>query len=212
MSVRLPLLVVAALTLAGCNFSKAPEEQAACDCKPAAASAKTASATTAGAATAAASSRETGSASASTATVTRVVHRSRPAVRRERSERRYYASDRTDETLAGGPSGRRYAGVSVSVTETESSSERYRYSESTERYGSRGGAAYGGAGGGYAYGSSSSSGSAYGSASSSGYAEGYGGGDRYGARGEPRPPRGRPYHLAGKDRDGYLTWPGKVED
>lgn len=206
MSVRIPLLVAAALTLAGCNFSKAPEEQAACDCKPAAGTATTTAATGAAKGTAVASKGETVSASTGSATVTRVVHRTRPAVRRERSERRYYASERADETLAGGDYGRRYAGgSSVSVTESETSSERYRYSESTERYGARGGAAYGGSSG-YAYGSSSSS------SSSGGYAEGYGRDDRYGARGEGRPTRGRPYHLAGKDRDGYLTWPGKVED
>jgi len=215
MSVRLPLLLATALTLAGCNFSKAPEEQAACDCKPAAGTATTAAVTGSATGGAVASKGETASASTSSATVTRVVHRTRPAVRRERSERRYYASERSDEVLAGGDYGRRYAGgASVSVTESETSSERYRYSESTERYGSRGGAAYGGGSSGYAYGaaSSSSSGSAYGSESGGGYAQGYVRDDRYGARGEGRPPRGRPYHLAGKDRDGYLTWPGKVED
>lgn len=183
MSVRVSLLAVATLALAGCNFSKAPEEQAACDCKPAAAPAAKAVATAKAAST-----------EATAATVTRVVHRKAPTVRRERSERRYYSDSSSERDYAGGY-GRRYAGVSVSVSETESSSERYRYSESEERYGSSRGSAYG-----------SSSGSGYASTGGGYYAQGDG---RYGP---PPPPRGRPYHLAGKDRDGYLTWPGKVED
>lgn len=176
MSVRLTLLAAATLALAGCDYPKPVDEQAACDCKPAAAPAAKAKATV-----------ET----AETATVTRVVHRRAPTVRRERSER-YYASERSSSGY-GGAYGRRYAGVSVSVSETERSSERYSYSESEERYGSARGAAYG---------------------SSSGYASTgggyYAGGER--RYGPPPPPRVRTYSLAGKDRDGYLTWPGKVED
>lgn len=181
MSVRVSLLAVATLALAGCNFSKAPEEQAACDCKPAAAPAAKAVAT--------AKTADV----ASTETVTRVVHRKTPAVRRERSERRYYSDSSSERDYAGGAYGRRYAGVSVSVSETESSSERYRYSESEERYGSASGSAYG-------------SSSGYASTGGGSYAQGDG---RYGP---PPRPRVRTYSLAGKDRDGYLTWPGKVED
>ncbi|HRD47899.1 MAG TPA: hypothetical protein PLF78_15635 [Caulobacter sp.] len=126
------------------------------------------------------------SATRTTATRTRTVHR--PAGRRERVEGGYrYAAG-----------SRRYAsGVSVEVSETETSSSRYRYSETETRYGARGG--------GYAYGSGASGGYAYGATSAG----------QYGAPPPPppvAPSYRRDYHLAGTDRHGYLTWPGKVED
>ncbi len=94
----------------------------------------------------------------------------------------------------GGAYGVRYAGSSVVVTESASSSAGYRYSESEERFGSRGAVAAPGAG--YAYG---------GASAASGRESRYG----------PPPATAHPPHrptgqLAGITRDGALTWPGKV--
>jgi hypothetical protein len=109
--------------------------------------------------------------------------RTGPRVRREGGSGRYEGSG---EDLYGGRYGGRYGGVSVSVEESESSSERYSYSESSSGYGSSSAS-----GGGYAY------------ASGGGYRDGR----------VSRDPRHHPgYRLAGTDEDGYLTWPGKVED
>ena len=88
----------------------------------------------------------------------------------------------------GARGGRAYGGVSVSVTDSESSSSRYSYSESSSGYGS--------SSGGYAYGSS-------------GGVYGYGPG---GARVSSDPPHYPGYRGAQTDNEGYLTWPGKVED
>ena len=93
----------------------------------------------------------------------------------------------------------------------------YRY-ESTEtggyggRYGARGGRAYGGVSVSVSESESSSSRYSY-SESSSGYAGGgaYGYGPG-GARVSSDPPHYPGYRAAQTDRDGYLTWPGKVED
>lgn len=91
------------------------------------------------------------------------------------------------ESSGGGRYGARggggaYGGVSASVTESGTSSSRYSYSESSSAY------AYGSGGGG---------------------AYGYGAG---GARVSSDPPRYPGYRAAQTDREGYLTWPGKVED
>jgi hypothetical protein len=198
MSVRVSLAALAALTLAGCTLPVQPQQQAAaCCCKAQCPTDAAPAAAGSGKATRAAASTGSSVSTDREVVATRVVHRPRVAVRRERVERRYYAGERE---LSGGAYGGRYAGVSVSVSETESSSERYRYSESEERWGSRGGSSY-------ASGSSSSSGSASGSSA------GYGRDGRYGPPPAADHPRGRrDYALAGKDRDGYLTWPGKVED
>lgn len=75
-----------------------------------------------------------------------------------------------------------YGGVSVSVSESETSSSRYSYSESSSAY-------------------------AYGSGGDGAY--GYGPG---GAVASSTPPQHPGYRGAQTDRDGYLTWPGKVED
>lgn len=87
----------------------------------------------------------------------------------------------------GGRYGAR-GGVSVSVTETESSSSRYSATESSSSYGYSSGGGVGYAGGG---------------------AYGYGPG---GAVASSTPPHYPGYRAAQTDRDGYLTWPGKVED
>lgn len=105
-----------------------------------------------------------------------------------------YAS--SEESLAGGGYGGRYGaggGVSVSVTESESASSRYSYRESSS---------------GYAYGSGSASGGAY----AGGEAYGYGPGGPGGVRASSDPPHYNSYPTAHTDADGYLTWPGKVED
>lgn len=206
MSLRLPLVVLAAVALTGCKLplqekqAAAPAAAADCCCKVCP--------TDAAPATKVAATGKTDSASASSTVrreTVRVVRHQPAPVRRERAERRYYASESSSETLAGGRYGGRYgvsgravSGVSVSVEESETYSERRRYSESTSAYGSRG---YG-------------AGSSYESRSGSGYAEGYGRGDRYSGGRDSRGGRDhpRPYHLAGTDREGYLTWPGKVED
>ena len=106
----------------------------------------------------------------------------------------YTRYESSSEGLYGGGSssgyGGRYGargGVSVSVSETESASSRYSYSESSS---------------GYAYGSSSASGGAY----------GYGPGGPGGVRVSSDPPHYSGYRAAQTDREGYLTWPGKVED
>jgi len=83
----------------------------------------------------------------------------------------------------GGRYGAR-GGVSVSVTESESSSSRYSYSESSSGYAYGGGVATGGGGYGYGPGGVQVSGAPH-----------YSG-----------------YRAAQTDQDGYLTWPGKVED
>lgn len=196
MTVRLSLIAslsLAAVALAGCNFGKSEQapppvaaasaKAPACDCPAGEAAAETRKASLKATTTASA---------ARPARVTRVAHRARGERFEQRTGGGYYA-ERSEE-LAGGPYHRRYAGGAVvSVEESETSSERYRYRETGERWGS---------GSGYAYGSPSSSG---------GYAEGYGrDGGRYGP--PPRPHHRRGYQLAGVDRDGYLTWPGKVED
>jgi hypothetical protein len=174
--IRVPLAAaVAALTLTGCNMSS--------NCKDTTA-AKTPAATTQAA--------STGKGSAATSetrvrktVVTRTV---RHPVRRDRAEGGY----RYRETGYSG--GRGYVGSGVSVTESETYSSRYRSSETSESYGSRGG---------YAYGSSSASGGGYASTGGGLYAP-------------PPPTAGYPaqhpgYNLAATDRNGYLTWPGKVE-
>ena len=114
------------------------------------------------------------------------------------------------EGARGGAYGGRYAGSSVSVTETGSSSASYRYSESEERWGSRGGTYSTGSSGGYAYGSTGG-GYAYGSASGASGRE-----SRYGpppaTAGAPvHDPHGPSTQLAGITREGALTWPGKVD-
>ncbi len=113
-----------------------------------------------------------------------------------------YVSEGPRGGVYGGAYGGRYAGASVSVIETSSSSASYRYSESEERWGARGGTYASGASGGYAYGSGST---------------GVGRESRYGP--PPAATAGTPVHhphgpagqLAGITRDGALTWPGKVE-
>lgn len=134
------------------------------------------------------------------------VHRvsDRPRVIRGtgRMARGGYVSEGPRGGAYGGAYGGRYAGASVSVTETSTSSASYRYSETEERWGSRGGTyASSGSSGGYAYGSASGG---------SGRESRYGpppattGGPVH----HPGPPRGQ---LAGITREGALTWPGKVE-
>lgn len=93
---------------------------------------------------------------------------------------------RYDEGSVSGYGGRYGArgGVSVSVSQSESASSRYSYSESSSSYAYGGGMATGG--GGYGYGP---------------------GGVPLG--GAPHYPG---YRAAQTDQDGYLTWPGKVED
>ena len=177
--IRVPLAAaVAALTLTGCNMSSNCKETAA---------AKTTAATT--------QTASTGKGAATT-TETRVrktvvIRTDRHPVRRERAEGGY----RYRETGYSG--GRGYVGSSVSVTESETYSSRYRSSETSESYGSRGV---------YAYGSSSGGASGYASGSASGG----------GLYAPPPPTAGYPaqhpgYNLAATDRNGYLTWPGKVE-
>lgn len=104
-----------------------------------------------------------------------------------------YRYESTDTSGSGGRYGPRgggaYGGVSVSVTESESSSSRYSYSESSSAY------------------DSSSGGYAYGASGGGGY--GYGPG---GARVSSDPPHYPGYRAAQTDNEGYLTWPGKVED
>ncbi|MDP1739069.1 MAG: hypothetical protein Q8L23_16700 [Caulobacter sp.] len=183
MSVRLSLLTLATLALGACDgMLPAPTQQAACCCRQCPADA-------APAAKGPAVSAEAGPTVQVAADRDRVVRRVRatPAVRRDSRVWRYETSS---EDLSGGRYGGRYGGVSVSVSENESSSERYSYSESSSSYGSSSAS-----GGGYAY----------------GYGSGYRGGPGAG-RVSRDPPHHPGYHLAGTDRDGYLTWPGKVED
>jgi hypothetical protein len=111
-----------------------------------------------------------------------------------------YVSEGSGGGAYGGAYGGRYAGSSVSVTETGSSSASYRYSESEERWGSRGATYASGSSGGYAYGSASGA---------------SGRESRYGPPpatvGAPAShPHGPSVQLAGITRDGALTWPGKV--
>lgn len=138
--------------------------------------------------------------------VHRVDHRPRVIRGTGRVAREVYVSEGPRGGVYGGAYGGRYAGAAVSVTETSSSSASYRYSESEERWGSRGGTYSSGSGGGYASG-----------ASAGGYVSaGSGRESRYGpppaATGgpvhNPGPPSGQ---LAGITREGALTWPGKVE-
>lgn len=180
--VRVPLAAaVAALTLTGCNLQKD------CCCTKTEAKAPAEAGKPAAGATGASKTTKT----VATRKTTTKAHG--PAGRGKRVEGGYrYASTGSGYVAAGG----RYVGSSVSVSETETSSSGYRYSSSEERYGSRGGAVvYGSSsGGGYAYGSGSASGGVY----------------------APPPAAGIPAHhpgytLASTDRNGYLTWPGKVQ-
>lgn len=183
MSVRLSLLALATLALSACDGQlPAPTRQAACCCRQCPTDA-------APAAKGPAVTAETRPAAPAVGGADRVAKRVRatPAVRRDVRAWRYATSS---EDLSGGRYGGRYGGVSVSVSETESSSERYSYSESSSSYGSDSAS-----GGGYAY----------------GYGSGYRGGPADG-RVSRDPPHHPGYHLASTDRDGYLTWPGKVED
>lgn len=201
MSLRLPLVALAALTLTGCDLPGRKQKAAAPAPAPAAQASRDCCCKVCP--TDAAPSGAVAASGDTRATVRRAAHTpARAEVRRRRDhvgggyerstrsyERRAYVS-RDDETLAGGRYGGRYgvsgravSGVSISVEESESFSERSRYSESSSSYGSRGGVAY---------------------ASGYGHAEGFYYEDRDG-----RVRRGGP---AGTDRAGYLTWPGKVED
>ncbi len=136
--------------------------------------------------------------------VHRVSDRPRAIKGTGRVDRGDYVSEGPRGGVYGGAYGVRYAGSSVSVTETSSSSVGYRYSESGERRGLRGGTYASGSSGGYAYGSSG------------GYASG--GSGRESRYGPPPATVGAPLHrphgpsgqLAGITRDGALTWPGKV--
>ena len=134
--------------------------------------------------------------------VQRVADRPRVIRGTGRVARDVYVSEGPRGGAYGGAYGVRYAGSSVAVTETRSSTAGYRYSESEERWGSRGAASASGTGGGYAYGGASA-----GSARES----------RYGpppavpSAGPVRHPHGPAGQLAGITRDGALTWPGKVE-
>ncbi len=188
MSVRLSLLALATLALSACDgrLPSAPAQQAACCCKqcPADAAPPVAKAP--------AQTTETGRAASSggeRVTTTRVG--AGPRVRRESRSWRYESSD---EGLDGGRYGAR-SGMSVSVSETESSSERYSYSETSS-----------------VYGSGSSSGGGYGYGSGGGYRDGRRGPGPGDGRVSRDPPHHPGYRLAGIDEDGYLTWPGKVED
>ncbi|MDP1631046.1 MAG: hypothetical protein Q8L66_06470 [Caulobacter sp.] len=185
MSIRLPLIALAGLTLAACDGGLPRPGGAApvaccCDQCP----------TTAAPATptpAAVSDRSGG--------VTRVADRTRKTWRASGGSGGY-RYQRSGESRYGarygggyggryGAGGQVYGGVSVSVEETQTASERYSYSESSSGYG------YSSAsGGGYGY----------------GYSDGSGGG--YGGQGQG----GHPYPPAGVDQNGYLTWPGKVEN
>ena len=143
------------------------------------------------------------------ATVERVVvrHKTRHAVERRAHVRR----ETWSETYAGGPppapaydgqvvvpDRRAYARIDEQETRTE------RYSEHQEAYGySSGGYAQGG----YAQGGYAQGGYAQGGYAQGGYAQGYGPPPAY--------PRGcpgacGPQPAAGRDRDGFLTWPGKL--
>ena len=114
-----------------------------------------------------------------------------PVVTGDSGYMRYESSDQG--YVSGGYGGRYGArggvGVSVSESESESASSRYSYSESSSSYGS--------GSGGYGYGASG------------GGAYGYGPG---GARISSDPPHYPGYRGAQTDANGYLTWPGKVED
>lgn len=117
------------------------------------------------------------------------VHRARTAPRAVRESGGYgYGYERTGGY--GGRYGARgggYVGTSVSVQETDSATARYSYSESSSGY------AYGSATGGYAYGAA--------------------GGAGYPCPTGCRDPRyASGYRGAHTDAEGYLTWPGKVED
>lgn len=134
------------------------------------------------------------------------VHRVSDRPRVIKGGRRVASGGYVSEGPRRGAYGGRYAGSSASVTETSTSSTGYRYSESEERWGARGGA----------YASGSSSGYAY-DASGGGYASG--GSGRESRYGPPPATVGAPLHrphgpsgqLAGITREGALTWPGKVE-
>jgi len=109
-----------------------------------------------------------------------------------------YVSEGPRGGVYGGAYGGRYAGAAVSVTETSSSTASYRYSESEERRGSRGGTyVSGSAAGGYTTGGS-------GRESRYGPPPAITGSPAH----RPGPPSGQ---LAGITRDGALTWPGKVD-
>lgn len=103
-------------------------------------------------------------------------------------ESRYSGYSRSEE----GRYEDRYAGrgrayVGVSAQESETSSERYSYSQSSSGY------AYGGA------------------VAAGGYGYGYSGAGPC-CVGHPAPYPYPRYHGASTGPDGYLTWPGKVED
>jgi hypothetical protein len=195
MSVRLSVLAAAALCLSACDASvlQPQSRQAACCCAQCPMPAQTPAATPAGPAKPTRTAETDGG--GERAVVTRTTYRGRPAGR-VRGTASYYRYESSEEGLAGARYGGRYGahgrgGVVVSVEETETASSSYSYSESSSGY------AYGSTSGGYAYGSAS------------GGAYGYGPG---GARVSSDPPHHPGYRLAGVDQNGYLTWPGKVED
>jgi hypothetical protein len=137
----------------------------------------------AGAAPATASPAVTSSASGERAVASRAVYRVRSAPR-VRRESRYDSYESSGAGQYGGRYGARGGSYGrVSFSVEETSTSTERYSSSESSSGYAGGGAYG-----------------------------------YGPRG-PRdgrvsrdPPHHRGYRLAGFDEDGYLTWPGKIED
>lgn len=201
MSVRLSVLAAAALCLSACDASvlQPQTRQAACCCTQCPLPAQTPAATPGKPAKPSRTAEADGG--GERAVVTRTVYRGRP-VTRVRGTTGYSRYESSEEGLVGGRYGGRYGargrgGVVVSVEETETASSSYSYSESSSGY------AYGSTSGGYAYGSTS------GGAYAGGGAYGYGPG---GARVSSDPPHHPGYRLAGVDQNGYLTWPGKVED
>lgn len=201
MSVRLSVLAATALGLSACDASvlQPQTRQAACCCAQCPMPAQTPAATPAKPAGPTRIAEADGG--GERAVVTRTVHHGQPAGRVHASTD-YYRYESAEEGLAGGRFGGRYGargrgGVVVSVEETETASSSYSYSESSSGY------AYGSPSGGYAYGSAS------GGAHTGGGVYAYGPG---GARVSSDPPHHPGYRLAGVDQNGYLTWPGKVED
>lgn len=187
MSARLSLLALSTLLLSACdgNPLQTDARQTACCCDHC-----PTSAAPAGKPGRAASTGETTRVVASDSGAATYHRRTTPGVVRGV---RYVRYESSEEGLAGGGYGGRYGargGVSVSVTESETASSRYSYSESSS---------------GYAYGSGSASGGAY----AGGGAYGYGPG---GVSVSSDPPHYNSYPGARTDADGYLTWPGKVED
>jgi hypothetical protein len=188
MSIRLTLLALSTLILSACDgnpLQTASREACCCDRCP----------TTTAPATDPKPAKARPAAPRETARVHRVRYTA-PVVR----ERGGYRDQETVTSGYGGRYGTTYAGGPV--RQTGSASSGYAYSETS---------------GGYAYGSASGGG--YGYAPVAGPCC-VGGGTPVPAPG-PGPccapggqggPHYRGYRSASTDRDGYLTWPGKVED